>query len=282
MHGQTQANVNAPTIGSLFAGIGGFDIGFENAGFRTAWQVEIKPLCRAVLADRFPHAQQYEDVRQVDAHTLSRVDVLVGGFPCQDLSTMGKRRGLAGERSGLFYEVCRLARELQPRWLVLENVTGLLSCRDGTDFQAVITALAECGYVGCWRVLNAQYFGVPTKRRRVFIIAGLHEQPPFELLADTATVATVPGQTGTPLQEQAVATLLAGSACSQINLHGSGLIAQADGWHSMVERGRASTDHGLCLGLDAANFAEAQAAGNAVVPQVVEWIARHLRPTFSQ
>ena len=92
-----------PTIGSLFAGIGGFDIGFENAGFTTAWQVEINPVCRAVLADRFPHARQFDDVRTVGTHNLSPVDVLVGGFPCQDLSTMGARQGLAGQRSGLFF-----------------------------------------------------------------------------------------------------------------------------------------------------------------------------------
>ncbi|WP_258869408.1 DNA cytosine methyltransferase [Aquitalea aquatica] len=171
-----------PTIGSLFAGIGGFDIGFENAGFTTAWQVEINPVCRAVLADHFPHARQFDDVRTVGAHNLSPVDVLVGGFPCQDLSTMGARQGLAGQRSGLFFEVCRLARELQPRWLVLENVMGLLSCRDGEDFQTVISTLAECGYVGCWRVLDASCFAVPAKRRSVFIIAGLlllMVQPPL-------------------------------------------------------------------------------------------------------
>jgi len=270
-----------PTIGSLFAGIGGFDIGFENAGFTTAWQVEINPVCRAILADRFPHARQFDDVRSVGAHNLSAVDVLVGGLPCQDLSTMGARQGLAGQRSGLFFEVCRLARELQPRWLVLENVTGLLSCRDGQDFQTVISTLAECGYVGCWRVLDASCFGVPTKRRRVFIIAGLHEHPPIELLADACPVAAVPG---TPPAQQSglkpFPTLLAGQAPSQIPIHGAGLIAQADGWDSMVERARASEHHGLRLGLDATNFAEAQAAGNAVVPQVVEWIARKLRGTY--
>ncbi|WP_199101487.1 DNA cytosine methyltransferase [Aquitalea sp. ASV11] len=270
-----------PTIGSLFAGIGGFDIGFENAGFTTAWQVEINPVCRAVLADRFPHAPQFDDVRTVGSHNLSAVDVLVGGFPCQDLSTMGARQGLAGQRSGLFFEVCRLARELQPRWLVLENVTGLLSCRDGQDFQTVISTLAECGYLGCWRVLDASCFGVPTKRRRVFIIAGLHEQPPIELLADASPMATVPG--APPAQQSGLKpfpTLLAGQAPSQIPIHGAGLIAQADGWDSMADRARASEHHGLCLGLDATNFAEAQAAGNAVVPQVVEWIARKLRGTY--
>lgn len=174
----TPHHAHSPTVGSLFAGIGGFDLGFERAGFRTAWQVEIDPIRRAVLADRFPHAQRFDDVRACGRHNLLPVDVIVGGFPCQDLSTMGKRAGLAGERSGLFYEVVRIINELRPRWLVLENVTGLLSCNDGEDFAAVIGTLAECGYLGFWRVLNAQYFGVPTKRRRVFMVAGLGCQPP--------------------------------------------------------------------------------------------------------
>ncbi|NHR08029.1 DNA cytosine methyltransferase [Chromobacterium haemolyticum] len=276
MHGQLQK----PTVGSLFAGIGGFDIGFENAGFQTAWQVEINPVCRAVLADRFPQALQFNDVRAVHAGQLPRVDVIVGGFPCQDLSTMGKRQGLAGERSGLFYEVVRLARELQPRWLVLENVTGLLSCNHGEDFQTVISTLAECGYLGCWRVLNAQYFGVPTKRRRVFIVAGFHEHPPVELLVDAAPVGAVHGTAETGYQERPFATLLAGSAAAQIDIGGASLVVESNGWDQMVERARASTDHGFLLGLDEANFAETRAAGNAVVPQVVEWVAKHLRPTF--
>lgn len=264
-----------PTVGSLFAGIGGFDLGFESAGFRTSWQVEIDPICRAVLADRFPHAKQYEDVRAVGAN-LERVDAIVGGFPCQDLSTMGKRRGLEGERSGLFYEVVRIASALQPRWLVLENVTGLLSCGHGRDFQAVISTLAECGYVGYWRVLNAQYFGVPTSRRRVFIVAGFHEHPPLELLADAASMGALSGEEGAQSGTPPFSTLLAGSSASQIDIQGSSLIAQHDGWRAMADRARASDDHGLCLGLDATNFTEAHAAGNAVAPQIAAWIAGHL------
>ena len=120
-----------PTIGSLFAGIGGFDVGYENAGYRSAWQVEINPVNRAVLADRFPHARQFEDVRQCGAHNLSPVDVLTAGFPCQDISIAGARpsnqatRGLRGERSGLFWEVIRILKEIQPRWVVLENVVRI-------------------------------------------------------------------------------------------------------------------------------------------------------------
>jgi DNA (cytosine-5)-methyltransferase 1 len=274
-----------PTIGSLFAGIGGFDIGFENAGFTTAWQVEINPVCRAVLADRFPQATQYDDVRLCGAANLSPVDVITGGFPCQDVSAMGKRRGLAGSRTGLFFEVIRIIDELRPQWLVLENVTGLLNSNDGEDFQTVIAALAECGYLGCWRVLDAQYFGVPTRRRRVFMVAGLGKHPPFELLADTEPVGTFSGpprQAEYPVEIDGWAhpTLLSGSAAGQINVSGSGLIAVGDGWDQMVNRQRTADDHGLCLGLDAANFAETHAAGNAVVPQVAQWIAEHLIRTM--
>jgi DNA (cytosine-5)-methyltransferase 1 len=276
-----QQPTKQPDIGSLFAGIGGFDIGFEAAGFKTAWQVEINPICRAVLADRFPHARQFDDVRNCGAHNLSYVDVLTGGFPCQDVSVMGRQRGLAGSRTGLFFEVIRIINELRPEWVVLENVTGLLSSNDGEDFQTVIQSLAQCGYLGYWRVLNAQYFGLPTKRRRVFLVAGRGKHPPFELLADAGPVGTFSGAASAaeyPLEidSWAYPTLLAGTTSSQIDISGAGLAAQANGWDSMVERQRTIDDHGFYAGLDDANFAQTHAAGNAVCPQVVEWIARHL------
>lgn len=172
-----------PTVGSLFAGIGGFDLGFEQAGFQTAWQVEIDEINRAVLADRFPHARQFADVRTA-LPDLWPVDVIVGGFPCQDVSTAGKRRGLVGERTGLFYDAMHIVDTLKPRRLVLENVTGLLNSNNGKDFQEVVKSLAQCGYVGFWRVLNAAYFGVPTARRRVFLVAGLGEYPAIGFMAD--------------------------------------------------------------------------------------------------
>ncbi|HEY0288800.1 MAG TPA: DNA cytosine methyltransferase [Pseudomonas sp.] len=90
------------------------------------------------------------------------------------------KRGLRGERSGLFWEVIRILKEVQPRWVVLENVVNLLAVNDCEDFETVIRALADGGYVGCWRVLNAQYFGVPQQRRRVFLVAGLGRMPPSE------------------------------------------------------------------------------------------------------
>lgn len=270
-----------PTVGSLFAGIGGFDLGFEQAGFKTAWQVEINPVCRAVLADRFPHAVQHEDV-QTCLPALSRVDVVVGGFPCQDVSTMGKRRGLAGSRTGLFFDAVRIVQTLQPRWLVLENVPGLLTSNDGQDFQTVLETLAECGYVGFWRILDSRYFGVPTKRRRVFVVAGFRELPPIELLGDTGTVERISGKTeaGSPWAD-AHPTLLAGFADgTNIDISGGNIVAVADSRHKMVERAREIEHHGLRRGLDEADAAEARAAGNAVCPPVARWIAEKLIKTF--
>lgn len=155
-------------VGSLFAGIGGFDLGFERAGMTTAWQVEIDPKCRELLAARFPHARQFDDVTTCGAHNLEPVDVVCGGFPCQDLSVAGKRAGLAGARSGLFYEMVRIADELKAPWLVWENVPGLLSSHRGRDFAAVLVELERVGYRGCWTTLDARYFGVAQRRRRIF------------------------------------------------------------------------------------------------------------------
>ena len=171
------------THGSLFAGIGGFDLGFERAGWRTVWQVEQEPFCRKVLASRFPGTERMEDVRHVGADNLSPVDCITAGVPCQDVSVAGKRAGLAGERTGLFYEFARILRELRPAWFVFENVPGLLSSNRGRDFAEVLRVLmVECGYGVAWRVLNSQFFGVAQRRRRVFIVGRFGEPCPAEVL----------------------------------------------------------------------------------------------------
>lgn len=271
-----------PTLGSLFAGIGGFDLGFEAAGFRTMWQVEIDPVCRAVLADRFPQAERYEDVRTC-LPALSRVDVIAGGFPCQDVSNMGKRRGLAGERTGLFFDAVRIVDCLRPRFVVLENVPGLLYSNNGRDFETVLETLAECGYVGLWRVLDSRYFGVPTKRRRLFIVAGDGALPPLDFMADAGPVERLSGQTEAgSARADAVPTLLAGfQDGTNIDISGANICVVADGRHQMALRARATEHHGFRRGLDALNSAEARAAGNAVCPPVAQWIAQKLMPAFS-
>jgi DNA (cytosine-5)-methyltransferase 1 len=174
---------------SLFAGVGGFDLAFQRAGVKVTAAVEIDKKCRDVLALHFPETKLFDDVKEVTGEQLRATGfipergIIAGGFPCQDLSIAGLRRGLDGSRSGLFHEIIRLADELKPQFLILENVGGLLSSQRGKDMGIVITALVERGYGVCWRVLDSQNFGVPQRRRRVFIVASFRDhRRPAEIL----------------------------------------------------------------------------------------------------
>lgn len=155
-------------IASLFAGIGGFDLGFTRAGCEVVAHVELDANCRRLLAAKWPAAVQFGDIRTVDPAALPAVDVVTFGFPCQDLSVAGKRAGLQGERSGLFYEAMRIIDGIKPAWLIWENVPGLLSTNRGTDFARVLIRLAESNYFGAVGVLDAQWHGVAQRRRRLF------------------------------------------------------------------------------------------------------------------
>ena len=161
---------------SLFAGIGGFDLAMERNGVKVVATVEIDKNCNKVLARHFPSATQFTDIQQVTGKDLINAGfnpskgIITGGFPCQDLSVAGKRAGLSGERSGLFWEIRRLVEETESKWFILENVPGLLSSNGGKDFGIVLREMADLGYSVGWRVLDAQYFGVPQRRRRVFIV----------------------------------------------------------------------------------------------------------------
>jgi len=158
---------------SLFAGIGGFDLGLERAGMECLWQVEIDKHCNTILNKQWPGIERYNDIRQCGKHNLDSVDLVCGGFPCQDLSVAGKRSGLAGKRSGLFFEFMRIVGELSPRWILIENVPGLLSSNGGQDMGTVLWEVGKFGYGWAYRVLNAQYYGVAQRRRRVFIVGCL-------------------------------------------------------------------------------------------------------------
>ena len=158
------------TVGSTFTGVGGADLGFEWAGYKIAWQCELDAWKRSVLAAHWPDIPIYEDITEL--HKPEYVDVMIGGFPCQDLSVAGKRKGFDGERSVLAFEFLRLAETLKPRWLVLENVPGLLSSNKGLDFHRLVSEVVACGYGGlAWRCLDARFWGVPQRRRRIFIVA---------------------------------------------------------------------------------------------------------------
>lgn len=156
------------TVGSLFSGIGGLDLGLEQAGMKTVWQVEYDDWARGKLDENFPHTEKFKDVREVGKHNLRPVDLICGGFPCQDISTSKQNaQGLDGERSGLWSEMHRIIRELRPRYALIENVANLVNL--GLD--RVLSDLASIGYDAEWQTLRASAFGLPTRRRRFFIVA---------------------------------------------------------------------------------------------------------------
>lgn len=156
-------------IGSLFSGIGGFELGLERAipGSHTVWQVEQDKFCRRVLRRHWPASKLYDDVVGVVGNNLEKVDIICGGFPCQDLSFAGKRKGLDGDKSGLWWEMWRVIGELRPRVVCVENVAGLFTL----GIREVLGSLAEIGYDAEWQVISAAQCGAPHLRRRVFIVA---------------------------------------------------------------------------------------------------------------
>ena len=183
--------VNMTTAVSLFAGVGGFDLALERAGVKVVASIEWDKQAQKVLARQFPQSTIFGDIQGVTGEQLRAAGfdptdgIITGGFPCQDLSVAGKRAGLAGARSGLFWEICRLLDETGAQNFILENVPGLLSSNNGRDMAVVIEALVERGYRIAWRVLDAQYFGVPQRRRRVFIVGCLGDagRSPEEILS---------------------------------------------------------------------------------------------------
>lgn len=152
----------------LFSGIGGFSLGLERTGgFKTVAFCEINPFCRAVLAKHWPAVPCYEDVRTLNGADVDGIDVICGGFPCQDISTAGKGAGITGERSGLWREYARLIGEIRPRYVIVENVAALL----GRGLGTVLGDLAALGYDSEWDCIPASAVGAPHRRDRIWIVA---------------------------------------------------------------------------------------------------------------
>jgi DNA (cytosine-5)-methyltransferase 1 len=179
------------TAVSLFAGIGGIDLALERSGVRVVAAVEIDKECRGVIRRHFPQVTLFEDVREVTGEQLRAAGfvpgrgVLAGGWPCQGNSVAGRRGGMGDARSGLWRHVVRLLAETHPRWFLGENVPGLLSVNGGADVAVVRSDLARLGYWWAERILDAQHFGVPQRRRRVFFVGCLGERAaPVQVLLE--------------------------------------------------------------------------------------------------
>jgi DNA (cytosine-5)-methyltransferase 1 len=160
------------TYGSVCSGIEAVTVAWEPLGFRPAWFAEIDPFCSALLAHRHAGVPNLGDFTTIE-ESRRPIDVLAGGTPCQSFSLAGRRGGLEDARGNLAIEFCRLAGRLRPRWIVWENVPGVLSSNGGRDFGSIVGTLAELGYGCAWRVLDAQFLGVPQRRRRVFVVGHL-------------------------------------------------------------------------------------------------------------
>lgn len=177
------------THASLFSGIGGFDLAAEWAGWTNAFNCEIDPFCRKVLKYHFPDAEQYGDIRTTDFTIWrDRIDVLTGGFPCQDASIAKQhgegQQGLKGTRTGLYTEMLRAVREVRPRYVIAENVANILAVNGGWDFAVILDNLERLGYDVEWRITRASEIGAPHHRARCYLVAypcsiGLQEGQSF-------------------------------------------------------------------------------------------------------
>jgi DNA (cytosine-5)-methyltransferase 1 len=260
-HEPSQSSLSRPSgehpllVLSLFAGIGGFDLGLERTGgFKTVAFCEIDPFCRRVLAKHWPGVPIYDDVRELTGEALRAdgiaVDAIAAGFPCQDASVgqtqWGKRVGIHGERTGLFFDVVRLAREMGVRLLLLENVPGLLSA----GYGYVLGALADSGFDAEWRCLPASALGLPHRRNRLWIIG-------------YASGQGLPGyNSGPSVLESAEAALAE---------HGD---TAAGAWRALDRdiNGLRGSD-GLSVAMERRRV---KALGNAITPQIPEAIGRAL------
>ncbi len=253
------------TIGSLFSGIGGLELGLEWSGLGPVrWQVERDEFCRRVLAKHWPYVQRYDDVCTVGAD-LERVDLICGGFPCQDVSSAGKRAGLTGSRSGLWHEFARVVGVVRPRFVVVENVaSGATRWVD-----AVVSSLAELGYASLPVPLSASDVGAPHKRARVFIVARYVDgkgQPPIAIDAEVGRAPSSHANAhGNGLREQP------GRRCGSSRTEASELAR--DGWRT-PEPPMVRMVHGLPRGVYGARR---RALGNCVVPQCAEVIGHIVR-----
>lgn len=170
---------------SLFSGIGGFELGFENSN-KDMFCVgcsEIDKYATSIYKKHFPNVKNYGDVRKIKTEELPEFDFLVGGFPCQSFSIAGKRRGFDDTRGTLFFEIARFLKDCQPKYFLLENVRNLLSHEKGKTFQRILGIFSELGYDVEWKVLNSSDYGIPQNRKRVFLKGYFRERCGGEILS---------------------------------------------------------------------------------------------------
>lgn len=260
---------------SLFAGIGGFDLGLERAGFKTVAFCEINPFCQRVLAKHWPDIPIFDDVTTFEGRGIHEIDIITAGFPCQGISVAGKGRGLSDPRSGLWFDTLRLIREIRPRWVILENSPALR--RRGLD--VILSGLSAVGYDAEWHCISAAFLGAPHQRDRIWIIAylngrGCHGE---NMAAGQERIQKPFPARETPLSHalrqrlaDGVQAELEGRACTK-SLERQTITGRPGSWWT-TEPAVDRMVHGLPRRLARWRRASVEALGNAVVPQIATLI----------
>lgn len=278
-------------VGSCFAGIGGFDLGLEAAGFTSVWQIELEAYQRSILARHWPDVARYQDIQDVRGGSLESVDLICGGFPCQDISIAGKQDGLNGQRSRLWFEMLRILREVRPRWVLIENSPALRT--RGAD--EVLGGLESLNYA-CWPlVVGAWAVGAPHRRERVWIV-GHTGQPGHQRAEHTVPAGGRESDLASDLADAGIGRCEGNglervsnpereARRGHVNGHGYRLSRQwpagplepqhPDEPPRTVERPVGGRAHGLSGRLaERRRKREIEALGAAVVPQIPEAIGR--------
>jgi DNA (cytosine-5)-methyltransferase 1 len=275
-------------VAGLFAGVGGFELGLQRAGHRTVLLCESSDPAREVLKKRFKKAKLRNDVRKLQYLPLN-VNLVTAGFPCQDLSPAGTTAGLGGQQSKVIWEAFRLIRQRKPEFVLFENVPFMLRLNRGKEIGKIITRLERLGYKWAYRVVDAQSFGVPQRRPRVFILGSLVEDPRNVLLADNVKRPRPPkrgnvygfywteGNTGIGLAVNAIPALKNGSS---FGIPSAPAISLANGQvvtpHICdAERLQGFPPHWTANGFESKH--RWRLVGNAVNVRVSTWIGRRLR-----
>ena len=250
------------TFGSLFTGIGGFDLGFERAGMECRWHVENDTFCQRVLAKHWPDAGRWDDVRTFPPSPYEdwEVDLICGGFPCQGISSANHNgKGLQDERSGLWFEYLRISRVLRPEIIVVEN-TAAITFR---GLRRVLSDLSESGFDAEWQTLPAQDFGAPHGRDRLFIVA----YPNGKRLSADGLFVGGPFETASEKQEDRLRVW-------------PGL---RESRPALPDRIRWCPDSQLCRVADGFpdELDRYRVLGNAVVPIIAEWIGRRIMESIT-
>jgi len=291
---------------SLFAGIEAWSCAVRDMSeFEPVAFAEVDPFACAVLAQRWPRVENLGDVRAIDGRSFhGKVDLLVGGPPCQDWSVIGERAGLCGNRSVLALDYLRILGEVRPRFWVLENVPGLLSCRGGADFRRLLREVEKLGHHVAWRVLDSRFFGLPQRRKRVYLVGSPDGwEGPAKILFEREGLRRNPAEVPQKREEDPEAsgrgsggrrwcpliapTLTASGACFSRpgfpNQQLDALIVEEDGVRRLAveeaealqgfERGYTAVEY---KGRPAPDSLRYKAIGNSFSVPVVRWIARRI------